>query len=123
MTRRYSKEPSQRQLRVSELIRSIISDALAKGDVYHPGFDGVMITIQEVRISPDLKVATAFVSITPDDHSQERIKLLGEHTPEFRKILSSQMQGKYIPELRFIFDEAGSNASRIDQLLAETRRD
>ena len=63
MSRHASKAPSQRQLRVGEELRHILSDVLAHGHFRDPELDGVNITVTEVRVSPDLKNATAFVSV------------------------------------------------------------
>lgn len=107
--------PSQRQLRVGELIRRTLSDVLNQGDIHDPDLNRLSITVAEVRTSPDLKVATAYVMPLGGKNTDEALALLRRNKGELRRALSKEMTMKYSPELRFVIDET---FDRMD----ETRR-
>ena len=97
--------PSQRQLRVGELIRRTLSEVLARGDVHDPDLNRLSITVGEVRVSPDLKVATAFVLPLGGDARDEAIALLTRNRSELRRMVSKATTLKFAPDLRFRIDE------------------
>lgn len=97
--------PSQRQLRVGELIRRTLSDVLMQGDVHDPELNGMSITVSEVRISPDLKIATVYVLPLGGGRREEAIKALARNKGELRRQITKQMNLKYAPDLRFVIDE------------------
>ena len=97
--------PSQRQLRVGELIRRTLSDVLMQGDVHDPDLNGMSITVSEVRISPDLKIATVYVLPLGGGWREEAIKALARNKGELRRQITKQMNLKYAPDLRFVIDE------------------
>ena len=97
--------PSQRQLRVGELIRRTLSDVLMQGDVHDPDLNGMSITVSEVRISPDLKIATVYVLPLGGGRRVEAIKALARNKGELRRQITKQMNLKYAPDLRFVIDE------------------
>ena len=97
--------PSQRQLRVGELIRRTLSDVLMQGHVHDPDLNTMSITVSEVRISPDLKVATVYVLPLGGGHRPEAIKALARNKGELRRQITKQMNLKYAPDLRFVIDE------------------
>ena len=106
MSRRSAAEgPSQRQLRVGELIRRTLSEVLAKGDVHDPELNQLSITVAEVRTSPDLRVATAYVMPLGGGHRDEAIAALKRNRPELRRAVSKALTLKFAPELRFEIDE------------------
>ncbi|GGA02270.1 MAG: 30S ribosome-binding factor RbfA [Rhodobacteraceae bacterium] len=107
--------PSQRQLRVGELIRRTLSDVLMRGDIHDPELNRLSITVGEVTVSPDLKVATAYVVPLGGGHEDEMFELLKRNKSELRRAVSKNMTLKYAPELRFKLDET---FDRLD----ETRR-
>lgn len=107
--------PSQRQLRVAELIRRSLSDVLARGDLFDPDLAGKSITVSEVRTSPDLKIATVYVLPLGGLDTETVIAALNNNKRELRHILTKQVRLKYSPQLRFIADES---FDRMD----ETRR-
>ena len=108
--------PSQRQLRVGELIRRTLSDVLMRGDVHDPDLNRISITVGEVRTSPDLKVATAYVMpLMGSVPVEEAIAALARNKAELRHHVSAQLTLKYAPDLRFRPD------GTFDQL-DETRR-
>ena len=105
--------PSQRQLRVGELIRRTLSDVLMRGDVHDPELTAMSITVGEVRTSPDLRVATAYV--LP----------LHRNRAELRRLVSREVTLKFAPEIRYVIDESFDRMDRTRELLArdEVRRD
>lgn len=107
--------PSQRQLRVGELIRRTLSEVLARGDVHDPDLNRMSITVGEVRTSPDLKIATAFVLPLGGKGQDEVLKLLARNKGELRRAVSKKVALKFAPDLRFQLDET---FDRID----DTRR-
>lgn len=97
--------PSQRQLRVGELIRRSLSEVLARGDVHDPDLNRMSITVGEVRTSPDLRVATAYVLPLGGQGQEDVLKLLARNKNELRKIIAKKLALKYAPDLRFQLDE------------------
>ena len=96
--------PSQRQLRVGELIRRTLSEVLARGDVHDPELNRMSITVGEVRVSPDLKIATAYVLPLGGKGQDEVLKLLARNKYELRRIANKKLGLKYSPDLRFQLD-------------------
>jgi ribosome-binding factor A len=97
--------PSQRQLRVGELIRRTLSDVLTRGDVHDPELNRLSITVGEVRTSPDLKIATVYVMPLGGGERREAIDALKRNRGELRRALMRDMTLKYAPDLRFVIDE------------------
>lgn len=117
--------PSQRQLRVGELIRRTLSDVLNRGDIHDPDLNGLSITVSEVRASPDLKIATAYVLPLGGGHRDEAIAALKRNKYELRRALSKEMTLKFAPDLRFVIDETFDRMDETRRLFArdEVRRD
>jgi ribosome-binding factor A len=117
--------PSQRQLRVGELIRRRLSDVLMKGDVHDPDLNRLSLTVGEVRTSPDLKVATAFVLPLGGRDREEALELLDRNRGELRRQVAKGLELKFAPELRFRIDESFDRMDETRRLLAqpEVRRD
>jgi len=107
--------PSQRQLRVGELIRRTLSEVLMRGDIHDPELNRLSITVGEVRCSPDLKIATAFVMPLGGHAQGAAIEYLARNKPELRRIIGRKAGLKFTPDLRFRLDET------FDQM-DETRR-
>ena len=97
--------PSQRQLRVGELIRRTLSEVLARGDVHDPDLNRMSITVGEVRTSPDLRVATAYVLPLGGQGQEDVLKLLSRNKGELRRAVSKKLALKFAPDLRFQLDE------------------
>jgi ribosome-binding factor A len=97
--------PSQRQLRVGELIRRTLADVLNRGEVHDPDLNRMSITVSEVRVSPDLKIATAFVLPLGGQGKEEAIEALSNNKGELRHIITKKMKLKHSPDLRFISDD------------------
>lgn len=113
--------PSQRQLRVGELIRRTLSDVLLRGDVHDPELNRHSITVGEVRTSPDLKVATAFVLPLGGQGADEALTALRRNSAELRHLVAKAMTLKYAPQLRFVLDETFDRMDDTRRLLNEDR--
>ncbi|MBP2442982.1 30S ribosome-binding factor RbfA [Rhizobium leguminosarum] len=126
MTRATSSAPSQRMLRVGEQVRAAITQVLQRGEVRDDVIEATVISISEVRMSPDLKIATAYVTpLGVSDHSIV-IEALNRHARYIRGRLGQQLrQMKYMPEVRFRDDTSFDNYKKIDELLRspEVQRD
>lgn len=118
MSRFSSSGPSQRQLRVGEQVRHALSDVLQRGEVRDDLIESTVISISEVSMSPDLKIATAFVTPLGAADDQAVIKALARNAKFIRGRVSGALkQMKYMPEFRFRFDTSYDNMARIDELL------
>ncbi len=127
MTKRSSAPagPSQRQLRVGELIRRTLSDVLARGDVHDPDLGRMSITVGEVRTSPDLRYATAFVLPLGGQGRDEALAALRRNKGELRHLVSKNLTLKFAPDLKFEIDDTFDRMDATRKLLAEehVRRD
>ncbi len=118
MSRFSSSGPSQRQLRVGEQVRHALSDVLQRGEVRDDLIESTVISISEVSMSPDLKIATAFVTPLGASDDQAVIKALARNAKFIRGRVSGALkQMKYMPEFRFRLDTSYDNMARIDELL------
>ena len=113
--------PSQRQLRVGETIRRALSDVLARGDVHDPELNRMSITVGEVRASPDLKIATAYVLPLGGRDADGALEALRRNAPELRHLVARAMTLKYAPRLRFQLDETFDRMDDTRRLFAEER--
>jgi len=120
-----SRGTSQRQLRVGELVRHAIADLLRRGEIIDPVIEKAIITIPEVRMSPDLKIATAYVALHDETHQAAVIKTLGKYSGLFRTEIARKVNLKFAPNVRFRPDETLEVAAKIDALLRrpEVQRD
>ncbi|RJG42969.1 MULTISPECIES: 30S ribosome-binding factor RbfA [unclassified Mesorhizobium] len=110
--------PSQRQLRVGEQVRHALSETLQRGEILDPVIETTVISISEVRMSPDLKIATAFVSPLGARDDAAVIETLNKHARFIRGRVSSALrQMKYMPEFRFRLDTSYDNFAKINELL------
>ena len=117
--------PSQRQLRVGETIRRALSDVLARGDVHDTDLNRLSITVGEVRTSPDLKIATAYVLPLGGQRQDEVIGLLARNKGELRRQVAKKLTLKYAPDLRFQLDETFDRMDETREMLSrdDVRRD
>jgi ribosome-binding factor A len=115
-------QPTQRQLRVGELIRHELAAILARGRVNDPDLEGKIVTIPEVRLSPDLKIATVYVMPLGGKGGPKIVKALARNARFIKGEMGKAMREmRTIPDLRFRFDEMFDEASRIDKLLNDPR--
>lgn len=118
MSRFTSSGPSQRQLRVGEQVRHALTGTLQRGEVRDEALEDVLVSVTEVRMSPDLKIATVFVSLIGEADEQAVIKALARNAKFIRGRVSGALrQLKYMPEFRFRSDTSYDNMARIDELL------
>lgn len=117
--------PSQRQLRVGELLRRRLAEVLARGDIHDPELNTMSITVGEVRASPDLKVATAYILPLGGKGREEALSALRRNRAEIRRTVAKGLELKFAPELRFALDETFDRMDDTRRLLAEdtVRRD
>ncbi|MFZ5964546.1 30S ribosome-binding factor RbfA [Thalassococcus sp. BH17M4-6] len=117
--------PSQRQLRVGELIRRTLADVLGRGDIHDPDLNRMSVTVGEVRVSPDLKVATAYVLPLGGKGKEELVGLLARNKSELRRAVSKNLTLKFAPELRFRLDETFDRLDDTRRLFSQdaVRRD
>jgi len=113
--------PSQRQLRVGELIRRTLADLLMQGAVHDPELDAMSITVGEVRTSPDLKVATAYVMPLGGTGREATLAALARNKGELRRLLGRSLTLKSVPELRFSLDETFDRMDETRRLLDSPR--
>jgi ribosome-binding factor A len=120
-----SEGPSQRVLRVGELIRHALADMLTRGEVHDPTLEGHMITVPEVRMSPDLRLATVYVMPLGGRDIDKVVAALERNKKFLRGELAHRVNLKFAPEIRFRADERFDEAERIEKLLRtpEVQRD
>jgi ribosome-binding factor A len=109
--------PSQRALRVGELIRHAMAEMLTRGDVHDPVLEGHLITIPEVRMSPDLRLATIYVMPLGGKDVNEVIEALERNKRYLRGEIAHRVNLKFAPDIRFRADERFDEAERINRLL------
>lgn len=114
-----SGAPSQRQLRVAELVRHAIAEILARGDTHDPDLDGLVITVPEVRMSPDLKVATVLVMPLGGANVGKAVAALERARGRLKGLVGRRVQLKFVPELRFVLDTRYEDDMRVDALLKD----
>lgn len=123
MSRRPSPatSPSQRQQRVAELVRHALAEVLSRGDVQDPVLTSHVVTVPEVRMSPDLRLATAYVMPLGGRDEKPVLEALDRHRKVLRQEVARRINLKFAPDLRFRRDETFDEASRIDALLRSER--
>ncbi|MDB5536137.1 MAG: rbfA [Devosia sp.] len=109
--------PNQRSLRVGELVRHALAAIFARGDVADDALRGAIITVPEVRMSPDLKLANAYVMPLGGQRAEAIVEALNRHRKFIAGRVAPQIKLKFAPELRFFVDDTFEEASRIDALL------
>lgn len=114
----HSDGPSQRQLRVGETIRRALSEVLARGDVHDTDLNRLSITVGEVRASPDLKVATAYVLPLGGQGQDEVIALLARNKGELRRLVAKKLTLKFAPDLRFQLDQTFDQMDKTREMLS-----
>jgi ribosome-binding factor A len=112
-----SGSASQRQLRVGELIRHELADMLSRGDIHDPVIQAHMITVPEVRMSPDLRLATIYVMPLGGRDEEKVLEALDRNKKYVRGVIARRINLKFAPEIRFRIDERFDEAERIEKLL------
>ena len=117
--------PSQRQLRVGELIRHALAEMLSRGDIHDPTIEAHMITVPEVRMTADLRLATVYVMPLGGKNEKEVVAALERNKKFLRGEIAHRVNLKFAPDIRFRIDERFDEAARIEKILRtpEVRRD
>ena len=115
------KGPSQRQLRVGELIRHELARMLTRGEIHDDVLATHVVTVPEVRMSPDLKLATAYVMPLGGQNVEAVIEALNKHKKFIRTEVAQAVNLKYAPEVRFMKDESFAESERVERLLASEK--
>jgi ribosome-binding factor A len=116
---------SQRQLRVGELVRHAMAELLARGEVHDPVIEGHLITVPEVRMTADLRLATIYIMPLAGRDADEVLAALERNKKFLRGEIAHRINLKFAPDIRFRVDERFAEAERIDKLLRspEVKRD
>ncbi len=117
--------PSQRQLRAGEVSRHAIAEILSRGEVHDPVLQGHMITVPEVRMTPDLRLATIYVMPLGGQDKQPVLDALERNKRYLRGEIARRVNLKFAPDIRFRLDDRFDEAERIEKLLrsSQVKRD
>jgi ribosome-binding factor A len=117
--------PSQRQLRVGELVRHALAEMLSRGDIHDPVIEGHMITIPEVAMTADLRLATIYVMPLGGRDAKPVLEALERNKKFLRGEIARRVNLKFAPDIRFRFDERFDEVERIEKILRtpQVRRD
>jgi ribosome-binding factor A len=120
-----AKRPSQRALRAGEIIRHALAEIFSRGDVHDPVLESHLITVPEVRMSPDLRLATVYVMPLGGQDEKAVLDALDRNRRYLRGEVAQRVNLKFAPDIRFRIDERFDEAERIEQLLRspQVRRD
>ena len=113
------KPTSQRQLRAGELIRHALAEIFLRGEVGDPALESIGASVLEVQMSPDLRLATAYVRPLAQHRDEELLKLLERHRRYIRGLVTPRVDMKFMPDIRFRIDTALDYAEKIDRLLRD----
>jgi ribosome-binding factor A len=113
--------PSQRMLRVGELVRHALAALFARGEIEDPELAGVIITVPEVRMTPDLKLANAYIMPLGGQRAAEIAEALNRHKKFIRGRIAPDIDLKFAPEFKFFVDDTFEEFGRIDALLRSDR--
>jgi len=118
---RHRTAPSQRQLRVGELIRRAVSDVLMRGETHDPDLEGVSITVTEVRPAPDLRQAVVYVLPLGGEGGEEVVAALTKARGALRRAVNARVDLKFSPELSFVLDDSFDKMDETRRMLAVDR--
>ena len=116
-----TKNQTERQQRVAEEIRHLLSDTLVRGDFFVPGFQSAMVMVTDVRVSPDFSWATVFVRPIGSSSADEVARVLNEHKGFFRKVIGQKIRLRITPDVRFLVDESFDEAQKIEALFQDPK--
>ena len=120
--RKHANMPfSQRQLRVGELVKQALGQIFSRGEAKVPYLETREITVTEVRMSPDLKNARAYVLPLGGKNTDETVTILTEFSYLVRKALSKKLDVKFLPRVSFVSDKSFDYAEKIEKLIQENR--
>jgi ribosome-binding factor A len=113
--------PSQRQLRVGEMLRHALSQILVRCEIRDPDLEGVSVTVTQVKPSPDMRHANVFVEPLGGKNAKQIVTALNRHKAFLRGEMGRMIELKFTPELRFLEDESFSEAQKIEDILKSER--
>ena len=113
--------PTQRQLRVGEMLRHALADVLRQGDIRDDDLKGVSVTVTQVKPSPDMRHATVFVEPLGGKNAKQVVAALNRHRAFIRGEMGRLIELKFTPDLRFVEDESFAEAEKIETLLKSER--
>jgi len=113
--------PTQRMLRVGELVRHALADVFARGEIEDPLLEGKVITVPEVRMTPDLRLASAYIMPLGGEGAAEIVEALNRHQRFIRGRVAPALDLKFAPDLRFFVDNTFDEFGKIDALLRSDR--
>ncbi len=122
MADRIGKPVSQRQLRVGEMIKQSLGMIFAKNEAKVPNLETNSITVTEVKMSQDLKIAKAYVLPLGGENADEKIDVLKKYSFLIRKVLSKKIIMKFLPKILFTKDESFEYAEKIESLIKQTNK-
>tara|TARA_E500000075_G_C6854065_1_gene251470 strand:- start:187 stop:585 length:399 start_codon:yes stop_codon:yes gene_type:complete len=112
---------SQRQLRVGELVKQNLGELFIRNEAKIPTINSKLITVTEVRMTPDLKTARVYVIPLGGVETKETVKILTEYAHLVRKALSKRLDIKFLPKLTFVEDNSVEYAEKIERLIKENK--
>jgi len=113
--------PTQRMLRVGELVRHALAQLFARGEIEDDQLTGAVITVPEVRMSPDLRHASAYIMPLGGERAHEIVEALNRHQRFIRGRIAPELDLKFAPDVRFLVDETFAEFGKIDALLKSDR--
>ena len=114
---------SQRQLRVGELVKQNLGELLIRNEAKIPGINSKLITVTEVRMTPDLKTARVYVIPLGGIDTKETVSVLTEYSHLVRKALSKRLDIKFLPKLTFVEDNSFEYAEKIERIIKKNKDD
>jgi len=122
MTNQFTKKPfTQRQLRVGELVKQNIGELLIRNEAKIPLINSKLVTITEVRMTPDLKTARVYVIPLGGKGTKETVRILTEYSHLVRRALSKRLDIKFLPKLTFVEDNSFEYAEKIEKIIKKIR--
>jgi len=115
------KPPSQRQLRVGELVKQSLGELLIRNEAKLPSMNSKLITVTEVRMTPDLKTARVYVIPLGGTNTKETVRILTEYSHLVRKALSKRLDIKFLPKLTFVEDNSFEYAEKIERIIKKNK--
>jgi ribosome-binding factor A len=113
--------PTQRQLRVGEMLRHALAEILNRNEIRDPDLDGVSVTITQVKPSPDMRYATVYCEPLGGENAKAIVAALNKHKGFLRGEMGHRIAIKFTPELRFVEDESFAEALKIENILRSER--
>ena len=114
---------SQRQLRVGELVKQNLGELLIRNEAKIPSVNSKLITVTEVRMTPDLKTARVYVIPLGGEDTKETVKILTEYSHLVRRALSKRLDIKFLPKLTFVEDNSFEYAEKIEKIIKKNKND